>query len=87
MEMKYLKIVILFTLCTVVFFMCQDTKQNSPEDQARMEAAKLYENALQLEARKDYVGARTCYEKSLDLYEDETVQAAYLRLLATIGPM
>jgi hypothetical protein len=53
----------------------------------RNKAAELYAQARELESRRDYVGARKCYEQSLALHEDEKVRAAYLRLLATIGPM
>lgn len=53
----------------------------------RNKAAGLYAQARELELQRDYAGARKCYEQSLQLYEDEKVRAAYLRLLATIGPM
>jgi rubrerythrin len=53
----------------------------------RNKAAELYAQARELELGRDYAGARRCYEQSLKLYEDEEVRAAYLRLLATIGPM
>jgi hypothetical protein len=53
----------------------------------RNKAAELYTEARELELRRDYAGARKCYEQSLALHEDEKVRAAYLKLLATIGPM
>lgn len=58
---------------------------NSAEN--RRQAAELYAQARELEMRRDYVGARNCYEQSLRLCEDKKVRAAYLRLLATIGPL
>jgi hypothetical protein len=56
-------------------------------DQDRRKAAELYERARELEMQRDYFGARQLYEQSLQLNEDEKVTEAYLRLLATIGPM
>ena len=52
----------------------------------RDEAAALAARARELHARHDYEGAQACYERSLELREDEEVLAAYRRLLATIGP-
>ncbi len=61
-----------------------DCMSDSAEDRNR--AAKLYAEARELELRRDYEGARKCYEQSLQLHEDENVRAAYLRLLSAIGP-
>lgn len=53
----------------------------------RDHAAELYAQARDLHERKAYQEAREHYEQSLRLHEDEAVRAAYLRLLATIGPL
>lgn len=58
---------------------------DSTED--RNKAAELFMQARELELKEDYKGARKCYEQSLQLHEDEQVMAAYLELLATIGPL
>ena len=50
-------------------------------------ARKLYVKARKKEKQGDYEAAGQYYRQSLTLYEDETVKAAYLNLLATIGPM
>jgi hypothetical protein len=55
--------------------------------QDRRKAADLFAEARRLEAERDYRGARKSYERSLRLYEDKTVREAYLKLLATVGPM
>lgn len=56
-------------------------------EQGRERAAALYATAREREALCDYRGARLRYEESLRLYEDPIVRDAYLKLLATIGPM
>jgi hypothetical protein len=59
----------------------------SDQEQDRIKAAELFVMARKLEAERDYRKARESYEESLRLCEDETVRAAYLKLLATIGPL
>lgn len=61
--------------------MAKRTKQD------RRRAAEFFVEARRLEAERDYRGARKCFERSLRLHEDQAVRAAYLKLLATIGPM
>jgi tetratricopeptide (TPR) repeat protein len=58
---------------------------NSEENRAK--AATFYLQARELEAQRDYDGAIKSYVKSLRLYDDPLVKAAYFKLLATIGPM
>ena len=50
-------------------------------------AAELYRRARELHEARDYWPARELYEQSLELHEDDEVRAAYLTLLATIGPL
>ncbi len=54
--------------------------------EARGRAAVLYREGSEREARRDYYGAVECYERSVQLYEDEEVEAAYRRLIWKIGP-
>jgi hypothetical protein len=56
-------------------------------EQERGKARILYTLARECEARGDYAGARGLYEQSLKLHEDADVRKAYLKLLATLGPM
>jgi tetratricopeptide (TPR) repeat protein len=67
--------------------MNNEKSRSALEDTSRIEAVELYKKALILEKRNDYSGARKYYEQSLDLYDDEEVQTAYLRLLSVIGPL
>ena len=55
-------------------------------EEERDEAAELAARARVLHERRDYQGAQACYERSLELRQDERVLAEYLRLLAAIGP-
>lgn len=55
-------------------------------EQSRRRAAALFAQARKREAQRDYRSARKCYEESLRLHEDSVVRAAYVGLLATIGP-
>jgi hypothetical protein len=50
-------------------------------------AAELYAEGRELEAQYDYYGALKKYKQSLQLYNDEVVEAAYYKMLATIGPL
>lgn len=59
----------------------------SASDADRGRAAELYAQARRLHEEKDYYAARDRYEESLRLHEDEEVREAYLRLMATIGPL
>ncbi len=52
----------------------------------RLKAAELYVLGRKLEAQEDYEAAFLCYGQSLELYEDETVKAAYFHVLSAIGP-
>jgi hypothetical protein len=56
-------------------------------DTDRQRAAELYAQALRLHEEKDYYAARGRYQESLRLHEDEEVREAYMRLMATIGPL
>lgn len=59
-----------------------------PVDQSnRSEAMKLFEAARDHAARGDFDEAKKLYERSLRLCEDSVVRDAYLKFLATIGPM
>ncbi|HEU4432796.1 MAG TPA: tetratricopeptide repeat protein [Pyrinomonadaceae bacterium] len=59
-----------------------------PLDQSdRIEAMKLFEAARDHAARGDWEEARKLYERSLELCEDPIVLDAYLKFLATVGPM
>lgn len=62
-----------------------DLPTNDEED--RRKAAELYASAKELEARGNYAEAVKAYEQSLDLHNDESVMAAYLKALSAIGPM
>lgn len=62
-------------------------EDSSDTEQNRNKAAELYAAARKLEVQGDYDAAMRHYEQSLQLYEDESVKAAYARLLATIGPL
>lgn len=64
--------------------MMEEQRDCSAEDRAK--AAELYARALELQAQKDYRGARACFQESLALYEDEEVFAAYRHLMSAIGP-
>jgi hypothetical protein len=57
------------------------------DETAHQRAAELYRQARELHAREDYWKARELYEQSLECHEDAEVRAAYMALLATIGPM
>jgi tetratricopeptide (TPR) repeat protein len=60
---------------------------NQPaSEEKRKKAAELYAEALEREAQGDYEGAIESYRQSLQLYEDETVKAAFFKLVATVGP-
>lgn len=59
----------------------------SAGERDRDEAGKLYTLAREREAQGDYAAARRFYEQSLELYENAEVRKAYLKLLATLGPM
>ncbi len=63
------------------------TDQPPVEQHNRIEAKKLFESAQEHAARGDFDGAKKLYERSLFLCEDSIVRDAYLKLLATIGPM
>jgi tetratricopeptide (TPR) repeat protein len=63
------------------------TKYSTNSEENRTKAATLYVQARELEAQRDYDGAIKSYVKSLRLYDDLLVKAAYFKLLATIGPM
>jgi hypothetical protein len=54
---------------------------------ARERAAELCRQARELHEREEYWKARPLYEQSLECHEDAEVRAAYMALLATIGPM
>lgn len=56
-------------------------------DADRERAAELYAQARRLHEEKDYYAARERYQESLRLHEDEEVREAYMRLMATIGPL
>jgi hypothetical protein len=56
-------------------------------DADRARAAELYAEARRLHEEKDYYAARERYQESLALQEDEEVREAYMRLMATIGPL
>jgi hypothetical protein len=56
-------------------------------DADRERAAELYAQARRLHQEKDYYAARERYQESLRLHEDEEAREAYMRLMATIGPM
>ena len=59
-----------------------------PVDQGnRIEARKLFEAARDHTARGDFEEAKKLYERSLQLCEDPVVREAYLKFLATVGPM
>ena len=62
-----------------------DQPVHSEED--RIRAAELYAEARKLEAQRDYDGAIRSYAQSLQLCEDPLVEAAYLKLLSTVGPL
>ncbi|HEY8696695.1 MAG TPA: hypothetical protein VIM02_03695 [Rhizomicrobium sp.] len=53
----------------------------------RAEAARLFAEAQAAQAREDYRRARDCYQRSLELDENQTVRAAYLDFMALVGPM
>lgn len=59
----------------------------SDGERDRGKARILYTLAREHEARGDYAAARELYEQSLKLHEDADVRKAYLKLLATLGPM
>ena len=50
-------------------------------------AAEYYAIAVDHEKKYEYMKAYHCYQKSLKLYDDKEVTAAYLKLLSIIGPM
>ena len=56
-------------------------------DADRERAAELYAEARRLHGEQDYFAARGRYEESLRVHEDAEVREAYLRLMATIGPL
>ena len=55
--------------------------------EAQLCAAELYRQARELHERQEYSKARPLYEQSLECHEDAEVRAAYMALMATIGPM
>lgn len=65
----------------------RDGATKGKEKENRERARELAAMARQFEKQGDYQTAREHYRKSLALYEDQEVKAAYFTLLATMGPM